>query len=159
MALDNQVTYFGISKMLSGSDPVSLLPWWLNTYTQLVSICYNPKLPQRLSGKESASNEGATGNVASTPGLGRSPEGKATSSTILAWRILWTEEPGWLQSIGSHRAGHDWSNLACVHACMSKFLVSKCIYRFGCKTSSFFNVYHCSSSLNMGNFKKIRYNL
>ena len=31
---------------------------------------------------------------------------------ILAWRIPWTEEPGGLQSIGSHGVGHDWSNLA-----------------------------------------------
>ena len=28
-------------------------------------------------------------------------KGMATHSTILAWRILWTEEPGWLQSMGS----------------------------------------------------------
>ena len=28
-------------------------------------------------------------------------------SSILAWRIPWTEEPGGLQSIGSHRVGHD----------------------------------------------------
>ena len=31
----------------------------------------------------------------------------ATLSRILAWRILWTEEPGGLQSIGSHRVRHD----------------------------------------------------
>ena len=31
----------------------------------------------------------------------------ATHSSILAWRIPWTEEPGWLQSIGSQRGGHD----------------------------------------------------
>ena len=36
----------------------------------------------------------------------------ATHSSILAWRIPWTEEPGGLQSIGSHRVRHDWSNLA-----------------------------------------------
>ena len=36
------------------------------------------------------------------PGSGRSPEeGTATHSSILAWRIPWTEEPGGLQSIGS----------------------------------------------------------
>ena len=29
----------------------------------------------------------------------------ATHSSILAWKIPWTEEPGWLQSIGSHRVG------------------------------------------------------
>ena len=31
----------------------------------------------------------------------------ATHSTILAWRISWTEEPGGLQSVGSQRIGHD----------------------------------------------------
>ena len=36
----------------------------------------------------------------------------ATYSSILAWRIPWTEEPGGLLSMGSHRVGHDWSNLA-----------------------------------------------
>ena len=40
----------------------------------------------------------------------------ATHSSILAWRILWTEEPRGLLSIGSHRVGHDWSDLACMHA-------------------------------------------
>ena len=34
-------------------------------------------------------------------------EGMAIHSSILAWRILWTEEPGGLLSIGSHRVGHD----------------------------------------------------
>ena len=32
----------------------------------------------------------------------------ATHSSILAWRIPWTEEPGGLQSIGSRRIGHAW---------------------------------------------------
>ena len=36
----------------------------------------------------------------------------ATHSSILAWRIPGTEESGGLPSIGSHRVGHDWSNLA-----------------------------------------------
>ena len=31
----------------------------------------------------------------------------ATHSSILAWRIPWTEEPGRLQSMGSLRVGHD----------------------------------------------------
>ena len=31
----------------------------------------------------------------------------ATQSSILAWRIPWTEEPGGLQSTGSQRVGHD----------------------------------------------------
>ena len=34
-------------------------------------------------------------------------EGMATHSSILTWRISWTEEPGRLQSVGSQRVGHD----------------------------------------------------
>ena len=34
-------------------------------------------------------------------------DGMATYSSILAWRILWTEEPGRLQSMGLQRIGHD----------------------------------------------------
>ena len=34
-------------------------------------------------------------------------EGMATHFSILAWRIPWTEEPGRLQSTGSHRVGHN----------------------------------------------------
>ena len=33
--------------------------------------------------------------------------GIAIHSSILAWRIPWTEEPGGLQSMGSQRVGHD----------------------------------------------------
>ena len=40
----------------------------------------------------------------------------AAHSSILAWRILWTEEPGGLLSMRSHRVGHNWSDLACMHA-------------------------------------------
>ena len=36
----------------------------------------------------------------------------ATHSSILAWRITGTEEPGRLPSKGLHRVGHDWSDLA-----------------------------------------------
>ena len=35
-------------------------------------------------------------------------KGMATHSSILAWRIPWTEEPGGLQSMGLQRGGHDW---------------------------------------------------
>ena len=34
-------------------------------------------------------------------------KGLATHSSILAWRILWTEDPGGLQSMGSQRVRHD----------------------------------------------------
>ena len=36
-------------------------------------------------------------------------EGMASHSSILAWRIPWTEEPGGLQSTGSQRVRHDWA--------------------------------------------------
>ena len=36
----------------------------------------------------------------------------ATHSSVLAWRIPGTGEPGGLPSVGSHGVGHDWSNLA-----------------------------------------------
>ena len=37
---------------------------------------------------------------------------RAPHSSTLAWKIPWTEEPGRLQSMGSHSVGHDWSDLA-----------------------------------------------
>ena len=40
----------------------------------------------------------------------------ATHSSVLAWRIPGTGEPGGLPSMGSHRAGHDWSYLAAAAA-------------------------------------------
>ena len=56
-------------------------------------------------GKESACNAGDPGLI---PGSGRSLEkGMATHSSILAWRIPWTEQPGGLQSIGSQTVQHD----------------------------------------------------
>ena len=58
-------------------------------------------------GKESACNARATGDVGSVPGLGRYL-GMATHSSILSWRIPWTEEPGGLRwSMGSQRVWHD----------------------------------------------------
>ena len=55
-------------------------------------------------GKESACNAGDPGLI---PGLGRSLEkGMATHSSVLAWRIPWTEEPGRLQSMESQRVRH-----------------------------------------------------
>ena len=43
-------------------------------------------------------------------------KGMATHSSVLAWRIPRTEEPGGLQSVGSQRVRHDGSNLSCSHA-------------------------------------------
>ena len=43
----------------------------------------------------------------------------ATHSSILAWRILWAEEPGGLLSMGLHRVGHNWKWLS-MHACIGE---------------------------------------
>ena len=63
--------------------------------------------PGGSDSKESACN---AGDLSSIPGFGRSPEKEiATHSSILAWRIPWTEEPGRLQSKGVKRVGQEWA--------------------------------------------------
>ena len=54
-------------------------------------------------------------------------EEMATHSSILAWRIPWTEEPDRLQSMGSHRVGHDWvtnTHTQITILCESKIILS-----------------------------------
>ena len=59
----------------------------------------------RLSSKASTCSAVDQGSI---PGLGRSPgEGNGNHSSILAWEIPWTEEPGTLQSMGFQRVKHD----------------------------------------------------
>ena len=64
-----------------------------------------PGVPRWLSGKESICSAGDADSI-----LGQEdplePE-MASHSSILAWRISWTEEPGRLQSIRSQRVRHD----------------------------------------------------
>ena len=53
----------------------------------------------------------------------------ATHSSILAWRIPWRTEPCGLQSIGSQRVRHDWSDLACTCAYIYIYILKcVCIY-------------------------------
>ena len=48
-----------------------------------------------------------SGDMGSIPRSGRPPgEGNGTHSSILAWKIPWTGEPGGLHSLGSQRVGH-----------------------------------------------------
>ena len=62
----------------------------------------HPMLQVRLVVKNPPANAGDVRDVGSIPGSGRSPgEGMVTHSSILAWRIPWTEEPGRLQFTGS----------------------------------------------------------
>ena len=61
--------------------------------------------------KNLSANEGDTGDArveGLIPGSGRSPGGgNGNHSSILAWEIPWTEEPGSLQSMGLQRVAHD----------------------------------------------------
>jgi len=59
--------------------------------------------------KNFPANAGDIRDTGSIPALGRSPGGGHgnSHSSILSWRIPWTEEPGRLQSTGSQREGHD----------------------------------------------------
>ena len=50
-------------------------------------------------------------------------EGMATHSNILAWRMLWTEEPGWLQPIWLKRVRHDWSESAHTQVWLSDWTI------------------------------------
>ena len=59
-------------------------------------------------GSDSKASTYNAGDPGSVPRLGRSLEKEmATHSSIPAWKIPWTEEPGRLQSMGSQRVGHD----------------------------------------------------
>ena len=60
----------------------------------------------------------------------------ATHSSILAWRIPWTEEPGGLQSMGLQRVGHDMKQLS-TYICI---FLHKVIYRTNSKGREFFKV-------------------
>jgi hypothetical protein len=67
-------------------------------------------------------------------------EKMATHSSILAWRVLWAEEPCGLQSMGSQRVRHNWVTnsfishvCVCIHICM---YVCVCTYVY---TSKFYS--------------------
>ena len=63
--------------------------------------------------KNPPTNAGDVRDLGSTPGLGDLlEEGTTIHSSILVWRIPWTEELSGLWSIGVKRVAHDQSNLA-----------------------------------------------
>ena len=70
----------------------------------------------------------------------------ATHSTVLAWRIPGTGKPGGLPSMGSHRVGHDWSDLAAAAAADKRSLVNFLYYE---SDSKYFMLYRsCGLHLN-----------
>ena len=73
--------------------------------------------------KNPPANAGDIRDVDSVPTVGRSPGGgMAAHSSILAWRIPWTEEPGRVQSRGLQRVKNHWSDLACTHASLNEVI-------------------------------------
>ena len=78
--------YTGIQIVFRKSPhPKHGLPWWLSSNLPAIQETWIPSL-----GREDPLEEGM-----------------ATHSSILAWKISWTEVPGRLQSMGSQRVGHD----------------------------------------------------
>ena len=66
--------------------------------------------PDGSLGKESTCNAGDTGDAGSVSGQDDPLEEEmAIHSSILAWIIPWTEEPGVWQSMGSQRVRHNWA--------------------------------------------------
>ena len=74
----------------------------MNDHAQSPGIFDNPYcLPNFPGGSDSKASAHNAGDLGSIPGSGRSLEKEmATHSSILAWRIPWTEDPGRLQSTG-----------------------------------------------------------
>ena len=54
----------------------------------------------------------------------------ATHSSVLAWRIPGMEEPGRLPSMGSHRVGHNWSDIAAAAAVYTSIITRKYCYKY-----------------------------
>ena len=73
-------------------------------------------------------------------------KGMATLSSVRAWRIPWTEEPGGLQSMGSQRVGHAWASK---HTCLPIFKLD----------SSAFLLLSCMNSLCILNISPLSDNM
>ena len=70
-----------------------------------ISLSYLASLVAQMGKNLSTMQETQVRSLGREDALGKET---ATHSSLLAWRIPWTEQPGGLQSRGSQRAGHDW---------------------------------------------------
>ena len=81
-----------------------LIPWWCGEKTKISGVQI----------REAHINNTAASSCLFSVAVHQIMEKEmATHSSILAWRIPWTEEPGGLQSTGSQRVGHDWATSLC----------------------------------------------
>ena len=90
------------------NSTVFSIKWKILIPINISKLCICMGFPGGSSGKEFATNAGDVRHVVGSLGQ-EDPleEGTATHSSILAWRIPWTVEPGRLQSIGSQRVRYD----------------------------------------------------
>ena len=111
-----------LSKVFTDLEKVFSLKWgcppreafhWRRGERSSLATCVTHYFPGGTSSKEPACQcRRARRPIWSLSREDPLEEGIATHSGILAWRISWTVEPGWLQSIGSQTVGHDWNHLA-----------------------------------------------
>ena len=107
-------------------DAFLFLIFWESTHSFMIK-CASPGLPGRLSSKESTCNAGATEDAGSTPGSGRSPGGGHGNPLQYSCLENPVDRGPWQATVHSiQRVGHDWSNLACMHACMLALGFCRC---------------------------------
>ena len=86
--------------------------WPKSSRWEVVGIGFKPRHFRFPGGSDRKESACISGNPGSISGSGISPgEGNGPHSSILAWEIPRTEEPGGVQSTGLPGAGHDWANI------------------------------------------------
>ena len=87
--------------------------------------------------KNPPANAGDAWDTGSIPGSGRSPGvGNGNFSSILTRKILWTEEPGGLQSRGSQRVEYNWVQPARIYCIACAKLLQSCLILCNCMNCS-----------------------
>ena len=81
-----------------------------------ILVCYCFTVPAGSVSKEPTCNAGDPDSMHGSWNGNPLEKEIATYSSVLAWRIPGTGEPGGLLSMGSHKVGHDWSDLAAAAA-------------------------------------------
>ena len=141
------IQWFSLNRTCGGIKPFSL-EFWLYNSLLAVQLGEGNGTPLQYSCLENPMDGGAwwaaVHGVAKSRGRLRDftftfhfhalEKEMATHSSVLAWRIPGTAEPGGLPSMWSHRVGHDWSDLAAAAvqfgASFLVFLNSDCSFHF-----------------------------
>ena len=110
--ITEKVTTFTVSILLF--SPLQEIPVWPQRSGPLADSTVTKLL--RRGNRSNLAYETRLGNFTFTFHFHALEKEMATHSSVLAWRIPRTGEPGGLPSLGSHRVGHDWSDLAAAAA-------------------------------------------